>query len=105
MQIGRRLSINLLNSSKFVLTKPEPVSAITEVADRGMLTKLHQVVDGATDSLNEYEYTPALEKSESFFWFFCDDYLELIKARRYGDHGAGAAGSANGAMLLALSTF
>jgi valyl-tRNA synthetase len=104
MRVGRRLAIKLLNASKFVLSKAEPVSAITEVADRGMLTKLHQVVDLATDALNDYDYTPALERAEAFFWFFCDDYLELVKARRYGDHGPGPAGSANGAMLLALNT-
>jgi valyl-tRNA synthetase len=103
MKVGRRLAIKLLNASKFVLAKAEPLGAITEVADRGMLTRLSEVVEGSTTSLTEYDYTPALERSESFFWFFCDDYLELIKARRYGDHGDAAAGSANAAMSLALS--
>jgi valyl-tRNA synthetase len=104
MRVGRRLAIKLLNASKFVLAKPAPEGRITEIADRGMLTRLAEVVDIATSSLRDYDYTPALEKSESFFWFFCDDYLELVKARRYGDRGAAAAGSANSAMLLALST-
>jgi valyl-tRNA synthetase len=104
MRIGRRLAMKLLNASRFVLAKPEPVGAIAEPSDRGMLTRLAQVVNAATASLEDYDYTPALEKSESFFWFFCDDYLELIKARRYGDYGEPAAASANSAMLLALST-
>jgi valyl-tRNA synthetase len=104
MRVGRRLAIKLLNASKFVLAKSEPPGRITEVADRGMLLMLAEVVKAATEAFAEYDYTPALERSESFFWFFCDDYLELIKARRYGDHGAPAAASANGAMLLALDT-
>ena len=45
-----------------------------------------------------------LQKTEAFFWDFCDNYLELVKARRYGDFGEGPAGSANSTMLIALST-
>ena len=104
MKVGRRLAIKLLNASKFVLAKPGPLGPITEMADRGMLTRLADVVGSATQALADYDYTPALEKSETFFWFFCDDYLELVKSRRYGDRGEAGAGSANSAMALALST-
>jgi valyl-tRNA synthetase len=68
-----------------------------------MLTSLARLVRESTVEFEQYNYTKVLERSESFFWFFCDNYLELVKARRYGDHGEAAAGSANAALLAALS--
>ena len=56
---------------------------------------LAALVDEATSALDQYEYTRALDRSEAFFWSFCDNYLELVKARRYGDHGEEGARSAN----------
>jgi valyl-tRNA synthetase len=72
--------------------------------DRGLLTMLARLVRESTADLEEFNYTRVLERSESFFWYFCDDYLELVKGRRYGDHGTALAASANGALLTALST-
>ena len=103
MRVGRRLAIKLLNASKFVLAKPEPRGPVTRALDRGMLTRLARLVQDVTSDFEDYNYARTLERSESFFWFFCDNYLELVKARRYGDHGEGAAGSANSALLVALS--
>jgi len=104
MRVGRRLAIKVLNASRFVLTKPEPTGAVTAAVDRGLLTRLAGLVREVTADLEAYNYARALERSEAFFWSFCDNYLELVKSRRYGDHGEAAAGSANAAMLVALST-
>jgi valyl-tRNA synthetase len=103
MKIGRRLAIKLLNASKFALAPGEVHGAVTEPIDRGLLTALSALVQDATRSLDAYEYTRVLDRTEAFFWSFCDDYLELIKSRRYGDHGEAAALSANAAMQAALS--
>ena len=103
MRVGRRLAIKLLNASKFVLARPEPVGPITAPVDRGLLTRLAQLVDDATADLEAYNYTRAMERTEAFFWDFCDNYLELVKARRYGDHGPEAAASTNAAMQVVMS--
>ncbi|HEY7501110.1 MAG TPA: valine--tRNA ligase [Vicinamibacterales bacterium] len=105
MRVGRRLAIKLLNASKFALSKSEPTGPITAAVDRGLLTNLARLVRESTEDFENYQYTRVLERTESFFWFFCDNYLELVKARRYGDHGAELAASANSALLTALSAF
>ena len=103
MKVGRRLAIKLLNASRFALLQAEPRGSIREPLDRGMLTNLSWLVRESTDLLDGYEYTRVLERTEGFFWSFCDDYLELVKSRRYGDFTQEGAASANSAMLVALS--
>jgi valyl-tRNA synthetase len=103
MKIGRRLAIKLLNASKFALTGGAALGDVTHPLDRGMLTELGALVTDATEALEEYEYTRVIDRTESFFWNFCDNYLELVKSRRYGDQGPEQAASANRAMQAALS--
>jgi valyl-tRNA synthetase len=102
MKVGRRLAIKLLNASRFALLQAEPRGAITEPLDRGMLTQLSALAAEATKSLDDYDYARVLQSAETFFWSFCDDYLEMVKARRYGDFGPEGAASANSAMRVAL---
>src|SRR5688500_1517744 len=104
MKVGRRLTIKILNASTFVLANPSPNGAVTAAVDRGLLTALAAIVRESTADLEQYDYARVLERTETFFWSFCDDYLELVKGRRYGDQGPDLAASANGALLTALST-
>jgi valyl-tRNA synthetase len=88
----------------FALMQAEPRGPIVEPLDRGMLSGLSALVLESTEQLESYDYARVLEQTERFFWSFCDDYLELVKGRRYGDFTPQGAASANSAMLVALST-
>ena len=105
MKVGRRLAVKVLNASRFVLglgSQAPSAGDITEALDRAMLAQLAAVVDEATESFASYSYHRALERTEEFFWRFCDDYLELVKVRAYG--GGAAGRSAQAALSVALST-
>jgi valyl-tRNA synthetase len=106
MKIGRRLAIKLLNASKFVLGiggafDVDP-SRIGVPIDRSMVARLADLVDDATRAFEGYDYARALERTETFFWTFTDNHVELVKARAYAEHGD--AESAQHALRLALDT-
>ncbi|WP_203135262.1 valine--tRNA ligase [Microbacterium sp. JZ31] len=104
IKIGRRLAIKLLNAAKFVLGFPVPEGAeVTEPLDLSMLATLDRVVTDASAALDAFDHARALELTESFFWTFCDDYLELVKERAYDEANPGQASAAL-ALRTALET-
>jgi valyl-tRNA synthetase len=111
MKMGRRLATKLLNVSRFVLlalqrndrpaTEPEP----TEALDVAWLARFAHLTDQATRHLDNFDHASALRTIEDGFWQFCDEIVELLKARAYGDFGAQRAASAHATLTRSLSGF
>ncbi len=108
MKVGRKLANKLLNVTKFVLQFGAPSGdrslddAVTDPIDRSMLAKLDAVIDDATAAFEAFDYARALERTEAFFWWFCDNYVELVKGRTYNDERPEGADSAKRALREAL---
>nr|MBA2495676.1 class I tRNA ligase family protein [Acidimicrobiia bacterium] len=101
MKVGRRLATKVLNASRFVLGMGEPDAGAVPAAplDLAVLATLRAVIADATAAYEAYDYTKALHRTETFFWAFCDDYLELVKTRAYADDPSALA-----TLRLALDT-
>ena len=96
--IGQKLITKLFNSAKFVEMSLENLKDkitninddiknknIFETIDIWLISKFKNVVKKSTEYFLKYEYSKSLEETEKFFWNdFCDNYLEIVKARVYG---------------------
>ncbi len=108
MKVGRKLAIKMLNASKFVLgvsgEATEDAREVTTALDRSLLVELVDLVDEATAAFDGFDYARSLERTERFFWSFCDDYVELVKSRAYGDVDDASVRSAAVTLRIALSS-
>ncbi|MBT3783765.1 valine--tRNA ligase, partial [bacterium] len=108
-RIASKLVTKIFNASKFSLThlegfdRPDPRS-VQFPLDRGLLSILNRVIQRTDRYLSDYEYSLALSEVESFFWDFCDNYLELIKHRSYNpdEHLDGGHDSVRSTLYTAL---
>jgi valyl-tRNA synthetase len=104
MKVGRRLAVKLLNASKFALADLPAEGQLSHPLDRALIARMGAVVADATSCFESYDYARALERTETFFWWFCDYYLELVKGRRY-DPDPEISASVSRALRLSLSSF
>jgi valyl-tRNA synthetase len=107
LKVGRRLAVKILNAAKFVLSLDGPAGPVSAAVDLSLLAVLRTVVAQVTAALEAFDHAGALEAAERFFWMFCDDYLELVKARGYsaGEGGASARAALRQALDVQLRLF
>lgn len=105
LKIGKKLVTKLWNATIFaaihlskIQEKPSTAVSdlvderITEMLDKWILTRLHKTIAKATAEFERLEYCDARVAIEEFFWKdFCDNYLELVKVRAYGEAGDATA--------------
>lgn len=103
IKIGRRLAIKVLNAAKFVYGFDGEAGDITDPLDVDFVRELSRVIIRSTEAYEAFDHARALEVTETFFWTFTDDYLELVKERAYTGHGQNRE-SAVTTLRLAMDT-
>jgi len=104
LKVGKRLQTKLWNAARFLMLQLDgfdgtPTTPAADVAqglivepfDKWVLSRLGRTIERATGQFEAYDYSDAVETIERFFWNdLCDNYLELVKARSYGESGSAA---------------
>ncbi|WP_342270535.1 valine--tRNA ligase [Rickettsia endosymbiont of Orchestes rusci] len=114
MKNGKRLVNKLWNAAKFVsihfdkLEEKDKNSDLLKVSekithdlDKWMINKLIELIKQATIEMQNYEYANAMHLIEKFFWsVFCDNYLEISKARSYNEDNKNPTGQCSAILTL-----
>jgi valyl-tRNA synthetase len=88
---GQKFIVKLFNASKFCNmhlesykgSKPKKINLV----DQWILASFSETVKKATFAFEEFSFSEARRVADRFFWqYFCDNYLEMIKARIYGEN-------------------
>ena len=120
IQLGAKLATKLWNvarfSERFLSDYHPPEGEFSDPhilnnidltpADRWILSRLQKLVLRSTQLLENYDYAPAKNEIENFFWNdFADNYLEMCKQRLYtgDDKHAQAARFTLHTLLLTIS--
>lgn len=79
-----------------------PVSSLSlDLADRWLLSRLHDLIGSVTKALEEYRFNEAASALYQFVWHeYCDWYLEIVKSRLAS--GSSQDGRQAGVALLRL---
>jgi valyl-tRNA synthetase len=80
----------LWNAARFVEScgKParEPSQADLSATDKWILGRMNATIKECTEHMDRFEYHYAISKLQSFFWHdVCDNYIEYVKHRVYGE--------------------
>jgi valyl-tRNA synthetase len=106
LKVGRRLVTKLFNASKFVLGQTAPAGPIVRELDLSFLARLRETVERASEAMDSFEHSAAMDVVERFFWGgFTDTYVEMVKARARSESDPAGRASAVATLRLALKTF
>lgn len=91
--IGKKLVNKLWNASRFVsqfIISEASADKISYPIDLWLIYELSNLIQKIETQFVNYNYSGAKELIEKFFWHeYCDNYLELVKARAYQQAGPG----------------
>lgn len=105
LSLSRRFLTKLWNAAKFAVSHLQDYdgSAVPDLlpTDRWILERTKQAVCHAEELLDIYEIGSARKEIDELFWKdFCDNYLEIVKARLYEPEIYGAAARCSGQYAL-----
>ena len=91
VESARNFANKIWNASRFLLMNLENFDANFKpvdltLADKWIISRLNKTAKNVTENLNKFELGEAARLMYEFIWSeFCDWYIELTKARLYGD--------------------